>query len=54
MMTTRWSLFSSVVEIVVVLIFVGGKERGGDRHVFRSETTFSSKLLLFIPSYKLL
>jgi len=40
MMTTRWSLFTSVVKDRVVLIFVGGKERGGDRHVFRSETTF--------------
>ena len=45
MMTTRWSLFTSVVERVVVLIFVEEERKeAGTRYEVTND--FSSKLLL--------
>ena len=50
MMTMRWSLFSVVDR--VLLIFVEERKEEGTR--YEGTKDFSSKLLLFIPSYKLL
>ena len=53
MMTTRWSLFTSVVERVVVLIFVEEerKEEGTNTFLEVRRTTFQVNYSYDIPSY---